>query len=183
MPRDIPLDAETSFDSQRSAQAVVCFLTVQHPRLSEPATVASSPYGDNVGNHRFNGVLYGGIPFKLVDVSDDDREPRGRLEMLNYQFKPGQMIEALKTRPRVTIEHYLARDFDPALTGTPPAHEPLAGVAPRRTYRAAWLTLVNVKVGTWVTGDLASYALDMSRERASPMRATQDIAPGLYVSI
>lgn len=183
MPRDIPIAAEDSFDAQRSADAVVVLLTLEHPRASEAVTLASSPYGDNAGNHRMDGVLYGGIPFKLVDVSDDDREPRGRIEILNYQFKIGQFLESLKTRPRLTIEHYLGRDFDAALTGDPAAHEPLSGVTPRRIYRAAWLTLVNVKIGTWVTGDLASFALDMAQERASPLRATQDKFPGLYVTI
>src|SRR5690348_15876966 len=101
------------------------------------------------------GVLYGGIPFKLVEPSDDDRVPRGTLEIFNYQYQIVYLVELLKTRPLLTLESYFAREWDKALTGDPPAHQPLG--TPRLLSRYAWLSIVNVRVGTWIAGDLVSY--------------------------
>ncbi|MGD9767975.1 MAG: hypothetical protein AB7U62_10040 [Pseudolabrys sp.] len=178
MPRDIPLELENSFDDQVSADAAIQALTIVHPSLSDPVRAVSSPFGDNVGDHFIGPQRYYGIPFKLVIVSDDDRPPRGTLELFNYGQIAGRAVRAMKSRCRVTIEMYAAADFTVEMSGDPPAHQPIG--TPRRIYRAAWLTLVNVSGQTWITGDIASYGADLSVEPVSPVRATQDILPGLF---
>lgn len=178
MPRDIPLSIENALDDQVSAEAVVQMITIVHPGLSDPVRAVSSPFGDNVGDHFIGPDRFYGIPFKLVIVTDDDRPPRGRLELFNYGQKVGRAVRAMKSRCRMTIEMYAANDFTVEMTGDPPAHMPIGN--PRRIYRAPWLTLVNVSGQTWVTGDITSYGPDLSVEPVSPVRATQDILPGLF---
>lgn len=178
MPRSIPVALEASLDSQQSAAALLYFITIQHPRLTDPVRAVSSPYADNVGAHVLGGGHFHAIPFRLALVSDDDRLPRGRLEVLNYGLEVGRAVLAMRTRPRLTIEAYAAADFTVATSGEPPAHQPIG--TPTRVYRAPYLTIVNVSGSTWISGDIASYGPDLSKEPASPMRATEDILPGLF---
>jgi len=178
MPRDIPISLDASLDDQVSADATLMTVTIVHPTLTVPVRAVSSPFGDNVGDHIIAGQRYYGIPFKLTIVSDDDRPPRGRLELLNYGLIVGRAVLAMKSRCRLTIELYAAADFTEDRFGDPPAHQPIGTPAP--IYRAPWLTLINVSGQTWITGDIAPYGPDLTVEPASPVRATQDILPGLF---
>jgi len=179
MPNELPSGIAAELDSQRVALPVVIFMTVRHPRLSAPVRVVSSPFGGNVGNHVLDGSLYAGIPFKLVEPDADGNAGPGRIDIFNFENQIGYFVEFLKTRPLVKFESYVARDFASALTGDPPARQPLG--APRLLSRFDWLTFVNVQTGTWVSADIVSYGVDPERERASPMLATQDRFPGLFL--
>jgi hypothetical protein len=179
MPRNFDVSLEASWDSQRHADPVVVALTIIHAQLDGPVRACSSPYMDNIGHHVIGGLLHRGIPFQITLPSDDDRPPRGRLELLNYGLIVGRAAKAMQSRPRVIIEKYAARDFTKEMPGDPPAHQPVG--TPRRIYRAAWLTIVNVTIGTTVTGDLAVYGADPTTYPASPLRATILRAPGLFV--
>jgi hypothetical protein len=178
MPRSIPVEIEDSLDQQESDAALLYFLTITHPSLSEPVRAVSSPYGDNVGDHILNSQRYYGIPFRLTLVSDDERASRGQLEVLNYEMRIGHAVLAMKTRCRITIEVYPAADFDAEASGDPLVRNPVG--VPERVYRSPHLTLVNVKGQTWVSGEIRHYGPDVSTEPASPMRATEDILPGLF---
>lgn len=178
MPRDIPVSIEDSWDAQRSGDGVVVLLTIQHPKLAEPLTIASSLSGDNVGAHMLAGTVYYAIPFRLTLPSDDDQFSRGAFEIMNYEWRVGRAAQVLRTKPILTIELYAARDFTVAMTGDPPAHQPLG--VPRRLGRWPWRTLINVKGDTWIRGDIGFYGPDPATEPASTLRVTQDKFPCLF---
>lgn len=177
--REISQQLDAELDAPRSVTALLYFLTIEHPRITEPIRAVSNEYGDNVRDHILGGNRYFGIPFQLEIVSDDERPPRGRLSVLNIERKVGLAVRLLQSRPLLTIEQYAASDFTAVVDDEEEAKLPIG--TPVVEYRAPFLTLVNLTGNAmWVEGDIASFVADISREPASPIRATQDRFPGLF---
>ncbi len=174
----VSTDYRNSVEDANADEVDLIFVTLAHDDLDATIRVvndAATPNGRPIEYDR-DGVRWIGLPFRMTLLSDDNRPPRGQVEIANADKEIGLAIDALGTSPTVTIEVMKGSDFQRVgathvweLAGT-------AGATPELT--ASNLRMENIQVDAMiVTADLVSY--DHTRETWG-LRVTKGRFPDLY---
>lgn len=167
--RTIPAATAAELERDSSPYALIWFLTITHPAISEPIRVVS-----DVFDYTLDGDEYIGIPFDAIAVTDNDQQPTAQLRVQNIDRRIGQALESINGRAEVSAVAYSTADFDLSVdprvaTGTPSA-----------VYTFSNFSLSDVEVtAAEVTGRI-SLLVDYSQEPWPYIRATQDRFPGLF---
>lgn len=167
MTRTVGATFRDSIESPHTSESPVMFATITHPNLLVPITVNS-----DVVDYILNGVTYLGTAFSISMLTDDDAPPTAKIAIPNVDSSIGEVIQNLKTSPRIKIELYAKADFD---DNTPHA----AIGTPTVEYSAQELFLKNVSCDVLgFTADLFSY--DIANEPWPAIRSTMRILPALF---
>ena len=165
------VDAEAqrlTLEQENAPDALIAFLTIEHPALADPIQVVS-----DVMAYVVDGVRYEGIPFNVKALTDTESGPRTQIVVQNLDRRIGEALRRSDTRAKVRLEMRSSADFD--LSQDPRVE--LASTAPIYAFR--FFELVNVE------GDVAQLVgdvelTDYTVEPWPNVRATQDRLPGLY---
>lgn len=164
-------DAEAqrlTLELESAPDALIAFLTIEHPALASPIRVVSDVMAYVVDGFRFEG-----IPFNVKALTDTDSGPRTQIVMQNLDRRIGEALRRSDTRAKVRLELRSSADFD--LSQDPRVE--LSSTAPIYAFR--YFELVNAE------GDVAQLVgdielADYSVEPWPNVRATQDRLPGLF---
>lgn len=168
MPRTIALSLRQELEKQESAEAILCFVAISHPTLTDPLRFVSSPV-----NHVWGGNTYLGCVFDWQLMTDDDTPPTSRITVQNVDRIAGRYVRTLNSPARIRIDALVASDFDES---TDPREE---FGTPTAFYTANHLYLVNVAGNNVdIQGELRSW--DYVQESWPAVRATQSRLPGVY---
>ncbi|MFG1276547.1 DUF1833 family protein [Xanthobacter autotrophicus] len=168
MPRPISASLRELLQRQESGEAVLFFVTLDHPDLAEPVRVVC----DGV-DYVWQGETWIGFPFDIELLSDGEGPPRAQMTIQNVDRSIGDTVRDLTGQISLRMEIVAASEFDQTVAprvaiGTPPVE-----------YSASNLRLANVSVDALqVTGDIVSY--DYSQDTYPARRATQDRYPALF---
>ncbi len=167
MDRASALPFRSDLEDQASPNAILGFLTINHPALIVPVRVVS-----DVMDYVVNGNTYYGVVFGFRMLTDNQEAPRTTLVIENVSKKLGQALRAVKTKAETTLEVRSSSSFD-------------LNVSPRTElntdvmYRMKHFYIANVSVS--VSEITAEVTLeDFSGEPWPHIRATQDRLPGLF---
>jgi hypothetical protein len=165
------VDAEAqrlTLERENSPDALIAFLTIEHPALADPIRVVSDVMAYVVDGNRFEG-----IPFGVTALSDNESGPRTQIIVQNLDRRIGEALRRSDIRAKVRLELRSSADFN--LSQDPRVE--IATTAPIYAFR--YFELVNVEgdVGQLV-GDVE--LSDYSVEPWPNVRATQDRLPGLF---
>lgn len=168
MSRTIDADAKAGLEGPSSVDALLAFLTVTHPALSDPIRVVS-----DVMDYVVGGLTFLGLPFEFGVLSDTEGPPMTELRMQNVDQRIGRALLGLTDRAKVTLEIRTSADFD--LSQDPRTELPGGSVL----YRFADFDLIDV---TGTVGDLSGRVMlrDYSQEPWPGQRCTQSRMPGLF---
>jgi hypothetical protein len=153
----------------RSPEALIAFLTLTHPGLSEPVRVVR-----NTADMIKGGDLFRAVMFDMALVTDGDLPPRTELRIPNVDHRIGAAVRAMRDRARVLVELCLSSDFDE--TAAPHTEVGTAAII----YSLAEFEVLQVSV---TASDIAAQVglRDYSQEPWPYLRATQNRLPGLFV--
>ncbi|MDZ4382798.1 MAG: DUF1833 family protein [Parvibaculum sp.] len=169
MPRALSAPFRYSLERQETGEALIVFLTITHPALSEAIRVVS----DGV-DYVWNGLTYTGFPFEISLISDGDRPPSAQLSVQNVDRRIGEAVRDLASPPRLRIDVLAASDFDESAT---PRVSATTG-EPEAEYTAASLFLANVRGDAFLEAEITGW--NYLQEVWPGIRATQNRLPGLY---
>lgn len=167
--RTIPTDVMAELERDSSPDALIWFLTISHPSLSESIRVVS-----DIFDYVLDGNTYIGFPFDAIPVTDDDQQPSAQLRVQNIDRRIGHALESLEGRAEIEAAAYSTADFNLNLdpreaTGTPTV-----------VYRFANFALTDTEVNAAdITGKI-SLATDYTQEPWPYIRATQARFRGLF---
>lgn len=166
--RQIPATARENLQRPNAPDAVLAFLTIEHPNLVEPIRVVS-----DVLDYSWQDEIWIGLPFGFRLVTDDDAPPTTVLRVQNVDRKLGAALRTLPGRASCRVDVLSSADFD--LTVVP--RVPLGEVTP--IYGLKHFELVDVTVtAIEVSGTLM--LRDYSQEPWPGVSATQSRCPGLF---
>lgn len=165
------IDAEAqrlTLESENAPDALLAFLTIEHPALADPIRVVSDVMAYVVDGFRFEG-----IPFGIKQLTDNETGPRTQIVVQNLDRRIGEALRKSDVRATVRLDLRSSADFDLSVD---PRTE-VASTAP--IYAFQYFELVNVE------GDVAQLVgdvemADYSVEPWPNVRATQDRLPGLF---
>lgn len=168
MSRTIDADVKAGLEAPDSVDALMAFLTITHPTLSDPIRVVS-----DVMDYELSGYTFLGLPFEFGILSDTEGPPQTELRMQNVDARIGRALLALNDRAKVTLEIRSSADFD--LSQDPRTEIP-GGSA---LYRFADFDLIDV---TGTVSDISGRVMlrDYSQEPWPGQRCTQSRMPGLF---
>ena len=168
MSRVIDADVKASLEAPESVDALLAFLTITHPALTDPIRVVS-----DVMDYVLSGATYLGLPFEFGVLTDGEGPPMTELRMQNVDQRIGRALLALNDRAKVTLEIRSSADFD--LSQDPRTETP-GGSA---LYRFADFDLIDV---TATASDISGRVMlrDYSQEPWPGQRCTQTRMPGLF---
>ncbi|HMO07722.1 MAG TPA: DUF1833 family protein [Paracoccaceae bacterium] len=171
MPRTDALARRDLLEDPAAPDALLAFLTIDHPRLAQPIRVVS-----DVTDYRIDGATWIGIPFDARPVTDGDGLPEGRLRMEAVTRRLPAALRAVTGRAQVALALRSSADFD---LGTLPRVP--AGPLPPPVYAFERFELRDIAFDPGqgvVEGRLAP--VDYTAEPCPALRATQDVCPGLF---
>lgn len=175
MARNISTKLRQAFDRPETEEIPLMFLTITHPNLGEPICVVNDPttFDGELVEYQWNGLIYRGYPFELAWITDSEEAPQSKLEFGNADARIGEIIQKISSPPRLRIDVIIASDFDLDIN----PRVPLGPIIPEVSAYA--LYLANVSADSMnVSADIISW--DYTQEMWPGLRATQEIAPGLY---
>lgn len=160
-------------DRTDSPNALIWFLTIEHPALNPSIRVVADFY-----DYEFGGNTYLKAPFDVQPLTDNDQTPAAELRVQNIDRRIGTALETdmAGTRAIVSAVAHSSADFD--LTVEP--RVPLdAGDLPA-IYSFQMFELADVRGDALeLTGRIT--LIDITQEPWPYIRATQDRFPGLFV--
>lgn len=168
MPRSVPSDLQASLESGSAPDALLAFLTIEHPGLAEPIRVVSDPF-----NYIWGGETYTGVIFEFQLLTDTDEPPSARLTVQNVDRRIGKALEGMNERADLALSILSSADFD---LSTDPRTE--VGTA-AEVYSFSKFELVDVKADAIELSGKVSLR-DFAQEPWPSLRATQEVLPGLY---
>ncbi len=168
MSRANAVTIRADLEAESSPNAILAFLTIEHPAIAEPMRFVSDVMDYSVG-----GVTYVGVPFGFQVLTDNEAAPRTQIVVENVDRRIGIALRETNTRAKVRIDIRTSADFDLSqdprieLSANPPI------------YAFKNFDLVNVSAdAAQITGDVE--LTDFSVEPWPNIRATQDRFPGLF---
>ena len=168
MPRATATARRDILEQESSPDAILGFLTIEHPNLADPIRVVS-----DVMAYEVDGIRYEGIPFTMRVLTDGEGPPRTQIVMQNIDRRIGEAVRKTQVRATVRLEVRSSADFD--LSQDP--RVPINSAAPIYTFSHFELTGVDWDA-VQMTGDVER--ADYSVEPFPSVRATQDRTPGLF---
>lgn len=75
-------------DRADSPHALIWFLVIDHPRISEPVRVVSDFYAYTLG-----GFEYVALPFEILPLTDTEQQPFAELRVQNVNRQIGRALE------------------------------------------------------------------------------------------
>lgn len=166
--RPIAPDTRDVLERQTAPDAMLPFITITHPNLSEPIRAVS-----DVLDYIWGGNTYVGIPFGFQLLNDDEAAPTTQITVQNVDRRLGQALRSLPGRARVRVDILSSADFDLSVV---PRTE-IATAAP--IYAMQHFELIDITVtATEVSGTLM--LRDYSQEPWPGVSATQSRCPGLF---
>ena len=154
---------------QHSAEAILPFVTITHPEVSEPLRFVGMPRV----NHVIGADTYYGIGFEWTLLTDDDRPPRSEITLSAVDRKSTQYVRDLKTPPRLRLDLRLSSEFDES------AIPRVAIGSPTPHYTADFLFVTDVTYQSMsLRGRLESW--DHRQTTFPSKRATKARCPGLH---
>lgn len=166
--RIIPAATRTDLGRESGIDAILAFVLVEHPALTEPMRVVADTMDYLRDGHLWQGVLFG---FTLP--SDGAEAPACSLTIPNVDGRVGRALRQLTDGAQVTLEICSSADFD--LTLDP--REPLGAVSP--VIPPTKWELVDVSC---TKAELSGRLMirDFSQEPFPNVFATQDRLPALF---
>lgn len=166
--RQIPATTREMLERSAAPDAILAFLTIEHPNLAAPIRVVS-----DVLDYLWQGATWLGLPFGFRLVADDEAPPVTELRVQNVDRQLGAALRTLPGRAACRVDLLSTADFD--LTVVP--RVPLGAVTP--IYALQHFELIDVTVTPLeVTGMLM--LRDYSQEPWPGISATQTRCPGLF---
>lgn len=166
--RDIPTAARIELERESSTDALIAFMTITHPNLSEPIRVVSDPVDYEWRGHLWTGFVFG---FRLL--TDGDRPPETEIEIQNVDRVIGQALRESTERAKISLVLLSTDDFD--LSVVP--RVALAEASPLYGFSQYELVDVDADVMT-MRGRV--FLRDFSQEPYPGISATQSRTPALF---
>lgn len=171
MSRDITPEHRTDLMAEVSPNAVLVFVEITHPRLTEAVRIVNDPTDFLLGGNLFFGVS----DFLVAPVTDDDSPPTTRITIPNLDRRVSEAIRNSEDRAQVALSLYSLADFD--LSVIP--RTPLPPGPPTRLYGFDFFDLTDVTADALtIEGNLG--IRDYTAEPWPSLRATQARCPGLF---
>lgn len=157
-----------ALEVQSGPDALIAFLTIEHPGLADPIRVVCDVLPYSLGGVEWTPLIFG---HRLL--TDGEGAARTQLVIQNTDRRIGQALRRAQDRARVHLELRSSADFD--LTVVPrveaDSNPPI--------YAIRDFELINISASaTEITGDVQ--LADYSTEPCPHVRATQDRMPGLF---
>lgn len=172
MPRHItPADA-LDLQSEASPHALLAFVTIRHPNLTEPIRAVADPF-DYLVTEDGQTHLYRGLPFEIRPPTDSDREPVTQMRVPNVTPLIGEAIRESSVRAQVSLAVRSTADFN--LSQSPRVE--LAVRAP--IYSFAHFELTDVEADMLELSGTLSLR-DYAQEPWPSTRATEGRCPALF---
>lgn len=166
--RPLPAATRAALEQAQAPDALLAFLTIEHPSLSQPIRVVS-----DVLPYVFGGAQYEGMPFEFQLLAEDETAPTTQLRIQNVDRKIGAALRRATDRATVRIDILSSADFD--LTQIPRVE--LSAATPIYGFR--YFELVDVQVDAIeISGRV--FLRDYSQEPWPGVLATQSRCPGLF---
>lgn len=166
MIRDIPADADIY--AEASPHALIAFMRIDHPSLSEPIRAVS-----DVLPYSWDGHEWIAAPFEFTMVTDDDAAPTAQITVQNVDRRIGTALRSMRDRATISVWLLTSADFD--LSVNP--REPLGTVTPLYQFLRYDLTDVSLDP-VQITGRVG--LRDYAREAYPGILATSSRFPGLF---
>lgn len=165
--RVIDADVRAGLESPETPDALLAFLTITHPGLSEPIRVVS-----DVMDYTVDGQTFIGMPFDYQLLSDNESAPQTQIRMQNVDRRIGMALRQIKERARLRLEIRSSADFDLS-------QDPRTEIASSTIYAFDQFELVDVSVdAAEITGRVM--LRDYAQETWPGLRATQSRCPALF---
>jgi hypothetical protein len=165
--RTIPAAALAGLEAPETPDALLAFVTITHPGLSEPIRVVS-----DVMDYLVGGQTFVGMPFDYRILSDNESAPQTEIRIQNVDRKIGQALRRIKERARIKLEIRSSADFDLSA-------DPRTEVSASTVYAFDQFDLVDVSVNAVeITGRIM--LRDYAQESFPGLRATQSRCPALF---
>jgi hypothetical protein len=165
--RDIDAVVREGLDAPETPDALLAFLTITHPGLSEPIRVVSDVMDYSVGGQTFIGM-----PFDYQLLSDSESAPQTQIRMQNVDRRIGLALRQIKDRARLRLEIRSSADFNLSV-------DPRTEIGSSTIYAFDSFELVDVTVdAAEITGRVM--LRDYSQETWPGLRATQSRCPALF---
>jgi hypothetical protein len=165
--RDIDAVVREGLDAPETPDALLAFLTITHPGLSEPIRVVS-----DVMDYSVWGQTFIGMPFDYQLLSDSESAPQTQIRMQNVDRRIGLALRQIKDRARLRLEIRSSADFNLSV-------DPRTEIGSSTIYAFDSFELVDVTVdAAEITGRVM--LRDYSQETWPGLRATQSRCPALF---
>lgn len=168
MSRAAAIARRADLERQSAPDAILAFLTIEHPALADPIRVVS-----DVIDYEVDGDLYRGLPFGFRLVPDADDIPRAQLTVENVDSRIADAVLAMNERATVALALRSSADFDLS------RHPRVALGAAAPIYAFSHLSLRDVQgSATEISGTVMLH--DYSTEPWPSVRAIEARTPGLF---
>lgn len=165
----LTLAQKAALSAPASPEALIAFLTIEHPGLAVPLRMVRNTADMVLGGHTHLAVM-----FDMALVTDTEGAPQTELRVPNVDARIGAAVRALTDRGRVRLDLCLSSDFDESVV----PHTEIGTAAP--IYALADFEILSVSVtASEVTARIG--LRDYSTEPWPSLRATQNRFPGLFV--
>lgn len=166
--RVIDADVRAGLEAPETPDALLAFLTITHPGLSDPIRVVS-----DVMDYEVDGLTFIGMPFDYQLLSDTEAAPQTQIRMQNVDRRIGLALRQIKERAKLRLDIRSSADFD---LSQDPRVETATG-AP--IYAFDQYELVDISVdAAEITGRVM--LRDYAQETWPGLRATQSRCPALF---
>lgn len=167
-----PADA-ADLQAEASPHALLAFVTIEHPNLSEPIRAVNDEL-DYLVTEGGQTRLFRGLPFEIPPATDTDQAPVTRLRVPNIDRRIGEAIRNSMDRAKVALAVRSTEDFD---LGQVPRVELGGERAP--IYSFAHFELTDVQTDAIeLTGSLM--LRDYTQQPWPATRATEGRCPALF---
>lgn len=169
MERTIPVAVLSDLNQPASAVALICFATITHPNLPDPARVVCDPLP-----YIWGGETYSGIVFEFKILSDDDNPPFTEITLPNIDRRVANAVRRSRERAKIDLALIASTEFD--LSANPRTE--IATATP--TYAFEGFEIVDVDVDVLQIRGRVQLR-DFAAEPWPGLSATQTRLPGLFV--
>lgn len=167
--RVIDAGVRAGLEAFETPDALLVFLTITHPGLSDPIRVVS-----DVMDYLVDGQTFIGMPFDYALLTDDEAAPQAELRMQNVDRRIGMALRQIKDRAKVKLEIRSSAEFD---LSQDPRTEVSSGAT---IYAFEQFDLMDITVNAVeITGRVM--LRDYTQEGFPGIRATQSRCPGLFL--
>lgn len=167
--RTINAAVRAGLEAPETPDALLAFLTITHPGLSDAVRVVS-----DVMDYVVDGQTFIGMPFDYAMLTDNESAPGSELRMQNVDRRIGQALRQIKERAKVRLEIRSSAEFDLSVD---PRVEVASGAL---IYGFEQFELMDITVNAVeITGRVM--LRDYSQESYPGIRATQSRCPGLFL--
>lgn len=166
--RAIGSAARDDLELEASPNAILAFLTIEHPSLVKPIRVVS-----DVLDYVWGGVTWIGMPFGFAQLTDDDGAPTAEIRVQNVDRRIGEALRALPDRATLRLDILTSADFDLSVDPRIEVGSPLP------IYSFSSVELVDVTANAVeITGRV--FLRDPTQEPWPGVSGTQSRLPGLF---